>query len=211
MLSSRDKLEKVKDFGRRWFIENKIATDITKTKPGSVSYLLYGEKPSLQSISIKFGYFGEEIAKEMIRTNPKLELLKCGVHIIDEKNKKSKDIDLMWINKQTKKIYIREAKGNIELDTEKLPATFKKVTEDLMPFVKDKYPDFELNAGILNWSVYTRDELNKGLAHIKKCEINGVCVDHWMDFCKMVDFEWNKDDYYNYMREFGKKIEGNGI
>jgi len=204
-----EKLEKVKDFGRKWVRENILANDITRTKPGSIKYLLFGEKPSEQSISIKFGTLGERIAKEMIASNPELELLVCGVQVIDEKNKKKKDIDLIWANHAMRKIYIREAKGNIELDTEKLPATFKKITDDLLPFVKEKYIDYEIDVGILNWSVYTRSELSNGLNHIKKCETNGVQVDHWFDFCKVVGFTWAMDDYYGYMRELGKMITEN--
>ena len=207
MSSSSENLSQVKGFGMEWVKKHIMATEVTRTKPGSINYLLYGERPSVQSISIKFGHFGEEIAKEMIRKNPDLELLACGIQVIDEKHHQKKDIDLIWVNKNTKKIYIREAKGNIELDTEKLPATFTKITNDLMPFVQEKYPDCEVNVGILNWSVYNRSELTKGLSHIKQCEKNGVHVDHWSDFCNLINFEWSQEDYYGYMREFGKMIE----
>jgi hypothetical protein len=113
---------------------------------------------------------------------------------------------LIWLDKQSKKIYVREAKGNIELDTEKLPATFKKITDDLMPFVKEKYSDCEIDVGILNWSVYTRAEHKKCLNHIKLCERNGVQVNHWSDFCKIVQFDWPKEDYYEYMLDIGNRI-----
>ena len=207
MALSIENLKKVKEFGHRWVNENIIEKPDTRTKPGSINYLLFGDRPSTQAINIKFGYFGEAIAKEMIKTNPDLELLKCGTQIVDNKTKK-KDIDLIWIDKIMKKIYIREAKGNIELDTEKLPATFTKITNELMPFVKEKYPEYEVNVGILNWSVYTRTEICKGISQIKQCEANGVQVDHWSDFCKLINFEWTKDDYYVYFRNFGKIIEG---
>ena len=200
------KLYKVKCVGRRWFEENKIATDVTHTKPGSLTYLLFGPKASKQSICIKFGHLGEVLAKEMIKATSDLELLKCGVQTIAE-NKKKKDIDLIWANRQTKTIYVRELKGNIELDTEKLPATFTKLTNDLKTFAQEKYPDYEINVGILNWSVYTRDELSKGISHIRQCEAHGVQVDHWSDFCKLIQFQWSKEDYYEYMREFGKIID----
>lgn len=196
----------IEDFGLKW-VSNNVITEVTRTRPGSLLYILHGERPSTQSISIKMGKFGEEMAKEMIKTNPGLELLRCGVQPIDEKNGKKKDIDLVWIDTQNKKLYVRELKGNIELDTEKLPATFKKITDDLMPFVKEKYPDYEINVGILNWSVYNRAELSAGLSHIKTCEKNGVCVDHWGDFCQLIQFEWSKEDYYVYMRTIGKMID----
>ena len=207
-LETGSALEKVKAFGREWFERKEILTDVTRTKPGSITYLLYGEQPSAQSINIKFGHFGEALAKEMIKVNPHLELLRCGIQLVDETRKTKKDIDLIWVDTTRKIIYIREAKGNIELDTEKLPATFKKITDNLMPFVQNKYPDYAVNAGILNWSVYTRDELSKGLSHIKQCEQNGVQVDHWSDFCTLIGFDWPKEDYYGYMRDFGKRIEG---
>ena len=199
-------LSTVKEFGLKW-VSNSVITDVTPTKPGSLLHLLHGPRPSTQSISIKMGKFGEEIAKAMIKSNPALELLRCGVQPIDAKNGKKKDIDLAWIDTQSKKLFIRELKGNIELDTEKLPATFKKITDDLMPFVQEKYPDYEINVGILNWSVYGRDELSAGLNHIKACERHGVCVDHWGDFCQLVQFEWSKEDYYEYMRSIGKMID----
>lgn len=207
MASSREKLMIVKEFGREWVKTHILNGKVTQTQPGSLTYLVFGDKPSVQSTCIKFGHFGEAIAKEMINLNAELELLKCGVQFIDERKKK-KDIDLIWLDKTTNTIYIREAKGNIELDTEKLPATFKKITDDLMPFVKEKYPEYKINVGILNWSVCTRDELSKGLTQIKTCEQNGVHIDHWLGFCNLINFEWNKDDYYEYMRDFGKMIEG---
>jgi hypothetical protein len=198
-------LDHVKNVGRKWVKSKFMNVPITITEPGSITFLINGKTPSIQSISIKLGRLGEALSKEMIKSNPNLELLQCGVQVIDKKLKK-KDIDLIWLDKQSKKIYVREAKGNIELDTEKLPATFKKITEDLMPFVKDKYPDYEIDVGILNWSVYAREEHKKCLSHIKTCEKNGVNVNHWGDFCKIVQFEWLKDDYYKYMLDLGKMI-----
>ena len=92
MATSSEKLMKVKEFGFKWFKEHIIAGEVTRTKPGSLMFLLFGEKPSVQSICIKFGHFGEAVAKEMIISNPALELLTCGVQIIDEKNKKKTSI-----------------------------------------------------------------------------------------------------------------------
>jgi hypothetical protein len=48
---------------------------IEKIFAGSITYLLYGEKPSEQSINIKLGRFGEFLSKELIKTNDNLELL----------------------------------------------------------------------------------------------------------------------------------------
>jgi hypothetical protein len=51
-------IEEIKINGMYW-IDKKLEEKITYTKLGSISYLLYGEKPSEQSINIKMGHFGE--------------------------------------------------------------------------------------------------------------------------------------------------------
>ena len=57
-------LIEVKKLGVKW-IDKILEKEITYTKAGSISYLLYGKKPSEQSINIKIGYFGEFISKEL--------------------------------------------------------------------------------------------------------------------------------------------------
>lgn len=194
---------------------NKIVEKgVTVTAPGSLKWLLWGAEPSKQSISIKMGKVGEEMFKEMIRISPNIELIKCGVQIVDVKGDKDKkkdkdtkkDIDLAWVDHLKKIVYIRECKGNIELDTEKLPATFEKINQVIVPFLKEKYEGYSIDCGILNWSVYSRNILNKTLTHIQSCEDNGVKVDHVEDFLKNIDFEWNEEDYYSCFRGLGKKM-----
>lgn len=85
------------------WIENKIKKGLVYTKPCSISYLLYGEKPSEQSINIKIGLFGEFLSKELIN-NSNLELLNCGIQTF---NNKKKDIDLIFKNEENKTIYYR--------------------------------------------------------------------------------------------------------
>ena len=202
---NKSNLKKIKNFCKKWVNDVLLQSEITITKPGSVKYLLFGQEPSRQSISIKCGKLGELVVIEMIKCNPKLELLKCGIHCID-KNGKKKDIDLLWIDHIEKKVYYREAKGNIELDSEKLPATFKKITKNLQPYIEKKYPDYKIDVGILNWSVYARNILTNGVSHINKCEQNGVQVDHMGDLIKKIGFVWEEKDYYEYFRELGNLI-----
>lgn len=118
-------IENMKLIGLLW-IEKALQGKLTYTKPGSISYLLYNTKPSEQSINIKLGKFGEFLSKELIKLNEQFELLNCGVQEI---NNKRKDVDLIFKDKLNKIIYYRELKGNIELDTEKLPATIDKCKE----------------------------------------------------------------------------------
>jgi hypothetical protein len=192
---------KIKEDGLRW-IDKMLEKDLTYTKPGSISYLLHGEKPSEQSINIKMGRYGEYLSKELIKINHSLELLNCG---IQEVNGKKKDIDLIFQNKEKNIIYYRELKANIELDTEKLPATVNKCKE-IETVLKEKYPNCEVDFGILNWSIYSRISLTSGLNHIKTFEKCGIKIDHMGDFLKLIDVEWDEKDYYSHFKDLAERI-----
>jgi hypothetical protein len=200
-MSEEYDIEKVKQKGIEW-IEKMLEDEITYTKLGSVSYLLYGKRPSEQSVNIKIGRFGEFISKELIKINGKLNLLSCGVQKI---NCKKKDVDLIFKNEEKKIMYYRELKGNIELDTEKMTATIEKC-EEIKSSLEAKYPDFVVDFGILNWSVYDRNMSIAGITNIKKFENSGVKINHMKDFLNIIDVVWTEDDYYLYFREIGKKI-----
>ena len=107
-------INSIMEKGEKW-VDNMLVGELTR--PGSISHLLYGSKPSEQSINIKLGKFGEFLSKELINSTSNLKMLQCGVQKI---NDKKKDVDLLFKNEVTKTIYYRELKGNIELDTEKL-------------------------------------------------------------------------------------------
>ena len=190
----------IKQIGMNW-VDNVLEGELTLTKPGSISYLLYGERPSEQSMNIKFGRLGEFLSKELIKTNHTLELLNCGVQII---NDKKKAVDLIFKDEVNKIIYYRELKGNIELDTEKLPATITKCKE-IENSLKTTYLDYTIDCGILNWSVYNRKILTAGLSNIKTFENGGIKIDHMEDFLKIIGVLWAEQDYYTYLNEIGKK------
>jgi hypothetical protein len=201
VLGNDECINEIKVKGNVW-IEKILEGELTYTKPCSISHLLYGEKPSEQSINIKLGRLGEYLSKELIKTNNKIELLVCGVQKI---NDKKKDVDLIFKNEETKTIYYRELKGNIELDTEKLPATINKCKE-IETSLKISYPDYTINCGILNWSVYNRAILTAGLSNIKSFENGGIKIDHMCDFLTIIDVVWSENDFYSYFREIGTKI-----
>lgn len=187
-------------------VEKIIEQGPTMTQPGSLNYLMYGSEPSQQSISIKMGKIGEEIVKIIISRSPNLELLQCGTQCIDPHTKKNKDLDLLWKDERNKTIYYREAKANIELDSEKLPATIDKVTEIIETFIKPSHPDYTINVGVYNWSIYRREILKKGLSQIKKCESKGIKVEHPEDLFKLLDFEWSEEDYNTFFHKVGGRF-----
>ena len=195
-------VDEVKNNGISW-VKKLLKDNLTYTKHGSISYLLFGEKPSEQSICIKFGHFGEFIAKELIKLNPNLELLTCGIQVI---NDKKKDIDLIFKDEINKIIYYRELKGNIELDTEKLPATIEKCKE-IEKSLQEKYKDYKIDCGILNWSVYNRKILKAGLSNIQFFENKGIKINHIEDFLNIIDIKWDENNYYLYFRNIGKMIK----
>jgi hypothetical protein len=178
--------------------------EMTRTQPGSIKYLMFGSEPSEQSLSIKMGKVGEEMIKKIITDIDDLELLTCGVQCIDPNTGKNKDLDLIWINKTTKTIYYREVKGNIELDTEKLPATIDKIDEIINTHISPNYPDYTIDIGVFNWSIYNRNPLKKGLTHIKKCEDKDIKVEHPEDLFKLLNFNWDEENYYKFFRKVGE-------
>jgi len=195
-------IHKLKANGILW-VKNMLKFHQTKTKHGSISYLLFGAKPSEQSLNIKMGRFGEYLAKELIKQKTHLQLLTCGVQSI---NNKKKDVDLIFINKHLKIIYYRELKGNIKLDTEKLPATIDKCNI-IHKYLQTKYPEYTNNFGLLHWSVYNRELLTDGITNIKMFEINGIKIDHMHDFLQLIDVKWEKEDYYKYFKKLGHLIK----
>ena len=201
VLENSSCIAEIKQNGISW-TEKMLEGDITYTKPGSISYLLYGGKPSEQSINIKLGRLGEWLSKELISANPNLKLLKCGVQKINDKRK---DVDLLFEDKENKIIYFRELKGNIELDTEKLPATISKCKE-IEYALKIEHIDYHIDCGVLNWSVYNRKILTAGLSNIKTFENGGIKINHMNEFLEIINVVWNEDDYYAYFREIGTKI-----
>ena len=195
-------LQNIKHKIENWVETKIIKGEMTKTKPGSISYLFYGEKPSKQSINIKLGRSGEYLSKELVASNPQLELLKCGIQQIE--NRKI-DVDLLFRNRETNVVYYRELKANIELDTEKLPATIQKC-HSIQKFIAEKYEGCEVDVGILNWSVYDRKCLTAGISNIKAFEKENVKIEHMGDFLKIVCVDWEETDYYGFFRALGDKI-----
>ena len=191
-------IEDIKEECKKVVIE--IVKDVTYTKPGSIIYLMRGKIPSVQSFNIKMGRsIGEFIAKELIGLNVTLELLKCGVQKVDNKQK---DIDLIW--KDGKTIYYRELKGNIDLDTEKLIATKNKCNKITLS-LKKIHVDCIVNYGIFNWSVYNRSEYTDSnyLNKINTFEKAGVTINHFEDFLKIICVEWSKEDFFAFFKELG--------
>ena len=176
----------------------------TRTKIGSLNYLLFGSTVSKQSILIKLGMLGEEYLKMFINYDPEFELFPSG--IIKLQNNKKKDFDLIWLHKEKEILYYRELKSNINLDTEKIQATIYKINL-LDNELKCKYPKYRINSGILNWSIYDKEDSINNKYIIKKFENNNIKVDFFNDFLNILNIDWSKVEFYKYWRELGDIIK----
>ena len=85
---------------------------------------------------------------------------------IKEKNKKGKkEKDHLFINEKEKIIVYAEIKSNLDLDTEKAPATVSKCLE-IVEELKEKYTDYEIKWCLLGTRYYNKKEIPKNI--IKK-------------------------------------------
>ena len=77
-----------------------------------------------------------------------------------------------------------------------------------MIYFKDKYPEYEIDYGLLNWSVYDSSILlNDILNYIKRFEEQEVKVEHMKDFLDNTNFIWKREDFYDFMKKLGHMLE----
>ena len=180
---------------------------ITKTKKGSVNYLLFGEQLSNQSINIKFGTLLEQSYLEYISNQPGINLGKTGVQITSNKNKK--DFDMVWIDDAKNIVYYRECKTNIDLDSEKLPATTQKIIT-LHKDLQIKYPNYKIDSGVFCPTIFSKKEIEKNTINSKvvQFEKRNVKVEFVEDFLKYFKADTTKEEYYNHFNKMSKILLG---
>jgi len=175
-------------------IEN-IIKNQKRSEPGSLPYLFWGNKISEQSFYIKVGRNFEKWFKFVAKNSIGFELLPDGVTKKVYKNK-SKDIDFIVLDTINKVIYYFELKSNLELDTEKLPATIEKVLI-ISKYLNKVYPEYKIECGILHWAVYNKDILSKKYFNkIKQSENSGIPVKYPVDLFKILNQNISEKDYY---------------
>lgn len=180
---------------------------ITKTKKGSVSYLLFGQQLSKQSINIKFGTLLEQSYLQYISKQPGIVLGKTGVQTTFDKSKK--DFDIVWIDNAKKVVYYRECKTNIDLDSEKLPATTEKVAA-LHKDLQIKYPDYEIDSGVFCPTIFSKKEIENSTINNKvvQFEKRNVKVEFVQDILKYFKAETTEKEYYDHFNKMSKILLG---
>ena len=59
-----------------------------------------------------------------------------------------------------KVVYYRELKSNLELDTEKLPATYEKIKK-ITKYLRNEYPTYRIDSSLMTWAVFEQGDLPK--------------------------------------------------
>ena len=182
-----------------------ILENTTISHPGGLPYLLFGNQPSTASLYIKIGRNFEKWFKYIVND--------CGMEILPDgvvKNVikgKSKDIDLLFMDTKNKIVYYRELKSNIELDTEKLPATYNKI-KTINEFLETEYTGYSIDSSLMTWAVYDETSLPKKYnSKIKQCNENNVNVTYPKDLFNILGADIDEETYYTFFRDLGKKIQ----
>lgn len=185
-------------------ITDNILSETTMSEPGGLPFLLLGSVPSQHSIWIKLGRNFEEWFK-VVAEDCGMILLQDGVvkNVIGDK---SKDIDFIFKCEEDETIYYYEDKSNLELDTEKLPATISKV-KSIHKYLEKTYPGYTIKSSIFHWSIWNKDELpNKYNTKIKECMENGVDVSWPEDLFKILNTKITEEEYNSMFKEMGVKL-----
>jgi len=143
-----------------------------------------------QSVSIVFGRVYEESLNDLIAQSPRYQAITNSTEKtfitpdgeLTNISKGNKDVDVLFC--EGMKIYYREVKCNLLLDSEKSKATAHKVME-ITSRLQKRFPKYEIDAAILNmdWEG-------------KKNAFHGVRIEYAGEFISRLDLEdISKQDY----------------
>lgn len=204
---SINKVEKKTDryFKKAEEIIDRIMEKSTMSQAGGLPYLLFGPQPSAQSLYIKIGRNFEEWFKYIVE-DCGMKLLPDGV-VDDVIDGKSKDIDFLFMDTVNKIVYYRELKSNLDLDTEKLPATYEKIKK-ITKYIEIHYPSYRIDSSLMTWAVFEKSDLPKKYnTKIKYCNNANVSVSFPSDLFQLVGADIDSNIYWDIFRKLGKKIQ----
>lgn len=181
-------------------IDNNYVKDCKSNKKkdkSSLSYLV--EKSLSQSECIKLGKACESIFEDTVIKFTKLTNIK-------PKNKKGKkEKDLLFLKKDEKIIYYCEAKGNINLDTEKSKSTYKKCLH-IVEELKQQYPDHTINWCLLSVRYIDNSEIPEILKHkYQEIKDNLFGINEFLEMFN-INFKFTKETYKKYINLIADKM-----
>jgi competence protein ComGF len=154
---------------------------------GSFRELLF-PTTSMQSICIKMGNVLENAFNIFVKENA--ENLKES-----EASIRGHQLDLYFKYEDT--IYYFEVKSNINLDSEKGPATIDKVN-DIKSYLKDKYGE-----NVVAKVLVSRHATAKNLTNVNRAIFNKDSVIGYAEFFKIFGVEVSKNEWEDFFKKVG--------
>ena len=170
--------------------------EITMTKPGSIDYLLFGSKPSRQSINIKIGNRFEKLLNEFSR--------KMGypLHNLATTLIKGHQIDtLIEVNGV---LEYEEQKTNAGLDSEKIKATINKINEICEAL--SKITKKKVKGSIFHTSVWEYSDATTYNSYYERYRKGGVSVKFMSDYFLSLGVDMSKEEYHTMWGDAGKML-----
>jgi hypothetical protein len=180
---------------------NNITTCNKKGRsPESLSYLI--NRDISQSACIKLGVHLEEIF------NIYLEYLMSERYTRENKNRSEKGVrqkDILFKDKNSNSYIYAEIKANINLDTQKLPATIKSIKD-----LEKEYKDISFQAYIISLRYLSTKDIPENLKK-KYNSVNLIGIHDFLQNVLSIDFPIeelkNYENYSNFLEILINKIE----
>lgn len=183
--------------GAKKLISNlKRELEDVNSKSGSVTEFLFGESYSRQSIVIKFGNRWEKYLNDFAKKYGQNLDFDCPDYVRGHQI----DYIVKIINENTSVNY-DEIKCNVGLDSEKLPATIKKIL-DVKEGLDKIYADQVIKrAGILHAVVWEKEDSPSSFSYYKRFEDSGIPVKTLKDYFNQIGIDFTREDFYTLKRE----------
>jgi hypothetical protein len=166
-----------------------------KMTPGSLGFLLFGEVVSTQSMLIKFGNYYEMVLNEFA--------ILCGKkqHPLKKTILDGKQIDSLFLgNSDEDCINYFEQKANAQLDSEKLPATCKKIKNIVLKLKEET--SLCVNGYLLWTSVFDIDDYpDITRTYYFTYQNKGVKVKYMKDFFDFCGVNVTREQFQNLFNE----------
>jgi len=127
-----------------------------KKDNGSFGEIVWNDRPAHHSHNIKLGHVTEGMFNDYVRYGDN-----CFQLVEEDKidiDGASTQMDVLFINKDKKIVYYFESKNNINLDTEKGPATVEKIIK-VESALKKMYPSHQVVVRVLTARYPTVDDI----------------------------------------------------
>jgi hypothetical protein len=168
--------------------------EITMTKLGSIDYLLYGPRPSTQSVNIKIGNRLEPLLNEFS------EKMGFPSHKLAKTLVEGHQVDTLFVMDEC--LEYEEQKTNANLDSEKIKATIKKIN-DIGKSLRMETKK-SVRCSIFHTTVWEEVDAPEYSASYSKYKKSGIRVKFMSDYFQSLGVKMTKEEFYSMWREGGE-------